>query len=150
MNRGGMRTDLEAGPVTRRELFELVPFDNYVSVVELTGAELEEGFRRAVEGTAHSGLEVSGARIEARIEGPDQRRLVAVHVGDRPLEREARYRVAMNSFMADGGDAYFERREPGRGRTDEPIFIRDLLEDFLLAKGPVKPTDEDRYRIVEP
>ncbi len=144
MNRGGIRCDLPAGPLTRRDLFEIMPFDNFVSVLTMTGAELETMLRRSVEGASSSGLEVSGVELEVSIEGK-KRRLRSVHVGDKPLDPKATYRVAMNSFMADGGDAYIEKRQ--HGRTDEPILIREMLELVARAEKRVEPDPSNRYRV---
>jgi 2',3'-cyclic-nucleotide 2'-phosphodiesterase (5'-nucleotidase family) len=149
MNRGGIRCDLEAGKVTRRGVFELVPFDNNVTVLALSGAELFEMIRRSVEGTAHSGLEWSGLVAEVTVETGSKRKLSAVKIGDTDLDPKATYRVAMNSFMADGGDAYLERKE-GSTRVDEPIFVRDVLEQWFVAHGKVKPDATNRYVVKKP
>ena len=58
------------------------------------------GLRRAVEGSAHSGLEVSGVTLEVARDEAGKRDVLAVKVGDKPLDPKASYRVAMNSFMA--------------------------------------------------
>jgi 2',3'-cyclic-nucleotide 2'-phosphodiesterase (5'-nucleotidase family) len=148
MNRGGIRCDLEAGRVTRRDVFEIVPFDNNVSVLELSGAELFEMIRRSVEGSAHSGLEVSGLLVEAAIDASGKRKLVGLKVGGKDLDPKATYRVAMNSFMADGGDAYLEKK-PGVPRVDEPLFVRDVLEQWFTARGKVTPDATNRYVVTK-
>jgi 2',3'-cyclic-nucleotide 2'-phosphodiesterase (5'-nucleotidase family) len=148
MNRGGIRCDLEAGKVTRRDVFEIVPFDNNVSVLELNGAELFEMIRRSVEGSAHSGLEVSGLLVEAAIDASGKRKLVGLKVGGKDLDPKATYRVAMNSFMADGGDAYLEKK-PGVPRVDEPLFVRDVLEQWFTARGKVTPDATNRYVVTK-
>ncbi len=144
MNRGGIRCDLPAGPLTRRDLFEISPFDNVVSVLTLSGEDLESMLRRAVEGEAHSGLEISGLEIEVS-NASGKRKLLGVHVGERPVDWKASYRVAMNSFMADGGDAYLEKRESGR--VDEPVLIREMLELVLETARRVEPDASNRYRV---
>jgi 5'-nucleotidase/UDP-sugar diphosphatase len=148
MNRGGIRADLEAGPLTRRAVFEIQPFDNSVSVVTMSGAELFSGLRRAVEGAAHSGLEVSGVTLEVARDEAGKRELVAVKLGDKPLDPKANYRVAMNSFMSGGGDAYFDR-EALEQHEDDPILIRDLLEQVLVEKKKLTPSTENRYVTVK-
>jgi 2',3'-cyclic-nucleotide 2'-phosphodiesterase (5'-nucleotidase family) len=144
MNRGGIRTDLEPGKVTRRDVFEIVPFDNNISVLTLSGADLFEMIRRSVEGSAHSGLEVSGLEIDVDVDAAGKRKLTGLKVGKKELDRKATYRVAMNSFMADGGDAYLEKKE-GAARVDDPLFVRDLLEQWFTARGKVKPDTTNRY-----
>lgn len=147
MNRGGIRTDLEAGPVTRRHVFEIMPFDNAVSVVSLRGKDFLAGVERAVEGKAHSGLEFSGCVIEVALDEQGGRHLAGIRVGGAPIEPERVYRVAMNSFMADGGDAYFETKSMVE-REDDPILLRDLIELALVEKGTLTPSAENRYALV--
>ncbi|MBL8862003.1 MAG: bifunctional metallophosphatase/5'-nucleotidase [Planctomycetes bacterium] len=147
MNRGGIRTDLAAGPVTRRDVFEICPFENNVTVVVLTGAELFELFRRSVEGSAHSGLEVSGAVVEAARDAQGRRVLLGLTVGGAPLERSREYRVALNSFLADGGDAYLERVPPGPRRQDDALLVRDALEQWFRHRSPIVPDPSNRYLV---
>ena len=40
VNIGGMRTDWAAGDITRRHIFELMPFDNELVVLTMTGEEI--------------------------------------------------------------------------------------------------------------
>lgn len=149
MNRGGIRTDMEAGPVTRREVFEIMPFDNTLVTMELTGAALEDMLRRAVEGTAHSGLEVSGVVLHVSVDADKKRRLDSVDVGGAPLDPARVYTVAMNSFMADGGDAYLEKSSTAK-RVDTGLLIRDVLEDAIAAAKELVPPTENRYAVKTP
>lgn len=149
MNRGGIRCDLPAGKVTRRDVFEIVPFDNYISVLTLTGAELHEMIRRAVEGTAHSGLEVSGLEIEVAVDAAGKRHLVGLKIGGKAYDAKATYRVAMNSFMADGGDAYLEKKD-STSRVDDQLFLRDVLEQLFTTRGKLKADATNRYVVKKP
>lgn len=148
MNRGGIRTDLRAGVLKRRDCYELCPFDNNLVVLSLTGAELLQLFTRSVESKKHSGMELSGAQLQWRREA-DTVRLVAVQVAGRTIDPERVYRVAVNSFMANGGDAYFEAGAQFP-RSEDPILIRDLLI-LMLARSPrVQPPRDNRYQEVKP
>lgn len=146
MNRGGVRTDLPAGKLTRRDLYEFLPFDNDVTVVKISGATLFELFRRSVEGKSHSGLEVSGVVLRVR-RGADGNKLLGVKVGGADLDPARSYRVAMHSFMADGGDAYLEKVPLGPDRVDEPMLLRDLVEERLKARGVIAPDETNRYEV---
>jgi 5'-nucleotidase len=146
MNRGGIRTDLAAGKLTRRDLYEFLPFDNDVTVVAIKGAVLHELFRRAIEGKSHSGIEVSGVVLRAR-RGADGHAFLGATVGGVELDKEKTYRVAMHSFMADGGDAYIDKVPLGPGRIDEPLLLRDLVELRLVARGALAPDAGQRYEV---
>lgn len=147
-NRGGIRADLPAGPATRRDLFRILPFDNRLMILTLTGAQLEALMRRSIEGGAHSGLEFSGMEIDLeRTEGGP--RVVAIRIGGEALEAEFSYRVVTNDFLASGGDAYAELAAAPNRELD-PILQRDLLEQALVAAGgTLTPSTKNRYRLVE-
>lgn len=150
MNRGGIRADLHKGTITRRDVFEVMPFDNSVVVVKLSGAELVDFVRRAVEGKAHSGIEVSGITIEVSTDANnDKRKLTGVRVGADPVDPAKVYRVAMNSFMADGGDAYMEKVPPGDKRTDDVMLLRDMLEQMFVNKKQVTAATDNRYKVTK-
>ncbi len=41
MNPGGVRANLEAGPIAYEEAFSIQPFGNYLTTITLTGAQLD-------------------------------------------------------------------------------------------------------------
>jgi 2',3'-cyclic-nucleotide 2'-phosphodiesterase (5'-nucleotidase family) len=148
-NKGGIRTSLDAGPVTRRDLFELLPFDNTLVVLDVSGAELIEAVRRAIEEPEHSGIEISGIRVRVADPGAPKSRLLAVELagdsGSAPIDPAARYRVATNSFLAGGGDGYFDAGV--KIAVDTGLLMRDLLEDALRAAGAagLAPAPDERF-----
>ncbi len=150
MNRGGIRADLHKGTITRRDVFEVMPFDNSVVVLKMTGAELTSMVRNAVEGKSHSGIEVSGIHLHVKVEAGDKRTLVGVHIGNEPIDPAKTYRVAMNSFMADGGDAYIEKAPPGDKRTDDMTLLREVLENVFVNKKSVSAATDNRYVVTKP
>lgn len=145
-NRGGIRAEVPAGAVTRRQLVEILPFGNTLVTFELTGAELRESVRRAVESTERRGIELSGMRLHVRaplVEG-GATQLVDLEVGGKPLDPARRYRVATNSFLFGGGDGFFGDLT-GRQAEHGSRMLRELCEDALRASSPVTPPAENRY-----
>lgn len=142
-NRGGIRCDLPRGPVTRRDLFELLPFGNHPVLLELEGVHLEATLRQAVEGTAHTGLEVSGLTLE--VSNEEAPKLLGVLVGEDPLDPARVYRVVTNNFIAEGGDNYQMLRK-AKSVTHDQILLRTLLERSF-ADGPLTPPTDNRYRV---
>lgn len=148
-NRGGTRAEIDAGPVTVREVFEMLPFDNDVVLLEVHGRDLESVLRGALEGTVHSGLDYSGLRVfvRSRVEdGVTRLSYVRTEVAGEPLDAERLYRVAVNSFLAGGGDG-FKELAGSRRITQDPALLRDVAEAaFAAAERITPPTDA---RIVE-
>lgn len=147
-NRGGTRCDLPAGPITRRQLFELLPFDNYVVAVDLSGAQLLSLVRRAVEGTKHLGLDFSGLTLFVRRQADGALHLDRLEIGGKALDPKASYRVATNSFLADGGDGAVEF-QAGSGHSEDPAMLRDVMEQTFAGKARVGLPKDAARRFVE-
>ena len=148
-NRGGIRCDLPQGPVTRRSLFELQPFGNHLVLLELSGADLLALVRASVEGTAHTGLEVSGMTVLWREDEDSGYALVGLEVAGEPVDAERTYRLATNNFLAGGGDGY-DLLEEQRVVREDPLLLRELLEAHFRAERKVALPKDDRYRRTTP
>ncbi|MDF1800313.1 MAG: bifunctional UDP-sugar hydrolase/5'-nucleotidase [Planctomycetota bacterium] len=143
-NRGGIRRDIEAGEVRRRDLFEMQPFGNTLVAIELTGAELFTTVERALTDRKHSGIEFSGMTVHYRGEAPDLE-LVAVTVGGEPLDPAATYSLATNSFLAGGGDTYLPESVIAREAIDTGLVLRDVAEEALAGGAGVHVDSTNRY-----
>jgi 5'-nucleotidase / UDP-sugar diphosphatase len=142
-NRGGLRTNLAEGEVTYRELFQLLPFENHLVTVTLTGDELIELMRGSVEGRGGRGLEFSGMLIELeREEGRPT--LARVLVAGKPVKSSRDYTVTANSFIADGGGGYRVLTR-AKDRRPDPILLRNVLAEYFDGRTLTPPT-ESRFR----
>ncbi|MEQ1832817.1 MAG: 5'-nucleotidase C-terminal domain-containing protein, partial [Candidatus Eisenbacteria bacterium] len=128
-NPGGMRADLDAGPITRGDVYAIMPFDNTIVTVELTGALL----RRALEQSLHNQriTQVSGIRYEIDSSKPDFQHITKLTLADgTPIDDAKTYTVAANNFMASGGDNY-DALAQGKNRTETGRMIRDAIEAWV-------------------
>ncbi|HEU4521045.1 MAG TPA: 5'-nucleotidase C-terminal domain-containing protein, partial [Thermoanaerobaculia bacterium] len=104
MNSGGIRSDLRAGDLIYADVFEVSPFDNYPTVVTMTGQQLID----AIEVTSGGGraiMQVSGIRYTIDRSLPSGERVTSVTLanGD-PIDPAKLYKVVMPDFLAFGGD----------------------------------------------
>ncbi|HET6201539.1 MAG TPA: bifunctional UDP-sugar hydrolase/5'-nucleotidase [Planctomycetota bacterium] len=144
-NKGGVRAALLAGPVTRRSFFEMLPFDNTVVVLEMTGAEVAEALRASLSKEARTPLEVSGLEARWRPAGDGKAEFLGATFGGAPLDPGRTYRVAVNSFLAGGGDGYASFTRP-KVRRDTGILVRDAAVEWFRKRTPFRPKPEDRLR----
>jgi 2',3'-cyclic-nucleotide 2'-phosphodiesterase/3'-nucleotidase len=142
-NLGGIRCDLEPGPVTRADCYRLMPFENDVVSMDLKGADLRRLLERHFRGDGPYRLVWSGLLVEVT----ETRAVVAVEVGGKPLEDGRTYRVATNGFLAAGGDGFSAFRH-GLNLAHTGVLIRDALARDLLEHSPVTPAAEARVRVV--
>ncbi|KYF68985.1 bifunctional metallophosphatase/5'-nucleotidase [Sorangium cellulosum] len=163
MNPGGVRADLGYaaspaepmdGVVTFGEAFTVQPFGNSLVVMTLTGAQihtlLEQQFRVGAMGTPQSViLQVSdgftytysqSAPVDSKVD------ITSIRINGAPLEPARTYRVAVNSFLASGGDGFTVLNE-GTDRLGGALDL-DALRDYFAANSPVSPPPLDRITIV--
>ena len=138
-NSGGLRADLPAGPITKGSVYDVIPFDNTLVLVKLTGAEVR---RMLEDGLAHGRISPqSGLRYRFDLSRPEGSRLLALTLADgSPLDEARTYTVAVNNFMASGGDNYDTLARAG-GQVDTGTLVRDALERWLVARTKDGPLD---------
>jgi 2',3'-cyclic-nucleotide 2'-phosphodiesterase (5'-nucleotidase family) len=142
MNTGGIRADIDHdGPVTWGEVFRVHPFGNKVVSMQLTGAQLIAALEQQFPATGPANvLHLSGMTVTLDLTRPPGSRVKQVVLdGGRALEPGRSYSVAVNSFLADGGDG-FPAFKKGRKRRTVAVDV-DVLEKHLRsgAAVPAKP-----------
>lgn len=140
-NSGGLRADIDAGPITFGEVFEAQPFDNTLVVVELTGNEVVQVLEEGITG-AHGVIQVSGLKFTFDYDAPVGSRIIG-DVTDLstglPLDPATTYYVAVNDFMASGGDDYVTLA--ANPQVNSYVLVRDLVVDWVKANSPFAPPD---------
>ncbi len=116
-NAGGIRIDLPAGQIDVGTVVSLMPFDNTIIAVEVSGQVIEqalaEGTRPVVGGLRRQGSGWTVART------------------GEPLSADRSYRVLVNSFMYAGGDNYTMLPEADPNGFDTGINYRQPFQDWL-------------------
>ena len=142
VNEGGLRVPLAAGPILMRHAYELLPFENFVVVLSLTGAQME---RLADEIAITTGEPIAGWTME--LDGDDA---VGVLVGGEPIDPAGTYRLATVDYLVNGGGEWSVLWEVERGaREDLDILIRTAFVEYLREKSAVTPILDGRIRNVE-
>jgi 2',3'-cyclic-nucleotide 2'-phosphodiesterase/3'-nucleotidase len=128
-NPGGMRADLNEGPITRGEVYAVMPFDNTIVTMELTGAQVKLALEQSLRGNRVT--QVSGVRYVLEPTTQNRWGVKSVALADgTPIDPEKTYTVAVNNFMASGGDSY-DVLAQGAKRTDTGRLIRDAMEKYV-------------------
>jgi 2',3'-cyclic-nucleotide 2'-phosphodiesterase (5'-nucleotidase family) len=125
-NNGGLRIPLAQGPITVGTMFELMPFENLISILTLTGRQVEE---LALWMAGRGGEPVADLSFSIVGEG-EARAARNIRIGGEPLDLEGIYRVATNDYLANGGDDQ-EIFLSAQEREDLPLLVRDALIEYL-------------------
>lgn len=141
INEGGLRVPIAAGPIRMRHAYELLPFENFVTILSLSGVQME---RLADEIAEADGEPIAGWTME--LDGEDA---VRVLVGGDPIDPGGTYRLATVDYLVNGGGDWTVLWEAGpEAREDLDILIRDVFVRYLRDRGTVTPALDGRIRAV--
>jgi 5'-nucleotidase / UDP-sugar diphosphatase len=129
-NLGGMRTDLAAGDLTLADLVSVMPFDNTLVEVHLTGAQLRDVLVYGMGSMAMSGLHKSGLGWVINSTGQS-------------IEDSRTYSVLVNNFMYAGGDGFDMLAEFDPQAYDTGIDWRQPVIDWITAQASTPETPLD-------
>jgi 5'-nucleotidase len=151
MNPGGIRADLPCSqpctatspaPVTYNQLFNVQPFNNVMTVKTMTGDMIYRLLEQQFTGAngilqVSNGFEYSWSPTATPHVVPD-----SVKINGVPVVKTTSYRVAMNNFLASGGDGFSvfnEGTDPLGGEID-----LDALVNYFMHNSPVGPGPQNR------
>lgn len=138
-NPGGVRADLQPGPVSYLDLHRVMPFDNTVVRLTLTGRRLRELVERVGPRYYVSNLRIE--RDSLTTQGGEA--TVLSFPDGTPILDDRTYTVGTNDFLADGGDALTILTE--LPREDLGVSLLDALVEYFreLPSPLVPPTGGD-------
>jgi 5'-nucleotidase / UDP-sugar diphosphatase len=137
INSGGIRASIVAGPVTYKDVLKVQPFSGTITRVTLSGAELKQYLNVVANMKPGSGgfPQFDNVRIYLR----DQT-VHTVFVDGREVVDDGTYALALNDFIAGGGDGYPKV-------SDHPTFVdtgyndADVLREFIHRQSPLRTDD---------
>ena len=153
-NGGSIRSNTTYGPgvITKRDVLSILPFENPVVKVEVTGAQLraalEHGVSRVRE-EREAGMfpQVSGLRFAYDGRRPPGSRVTSVRVGDELLDDGKTYTLASNTYVLGGGDGYTMFKEARYLIKPEEAQVEPaVLMNVILGLKEIAPQADGRIR----
>lgn len=139
VNKGGVRTDMPKGIVTKGTIMQIFPFDNRTVVMKLKGSDLIE----ALDVMAARGGDGVSDGVDVKFD-PSTGKCTAVTLNGKPVMPENEYIVATIDYLARGGD-YMVPLTRGEIIAESDGVIYDDMIDYLLKnKKTLKPDTTQR------
>ncbi len=119
-NYGGIRTSLPKGEIKVGNIFELMPFENEMVMLQLSGSQVQQ-FLNQVAGKG--GDSVGGVRFTI-----SDKSAIKVLIDGKSLEAEKKYWLVTNDYVANGGDnlSVFTQRS-------EMVPIGKKIRDVIIS-----------------
>ena len=140
--------------MTFGQLFAVQPFGNNLVVKSMTGRQLhallEQQFASGPNTVTQPIMLMPSRGITYRYDltRPQGSRILDLRLDGAAIADDTSYRVAMNSFLATGGDSFTVFRD-GTDPLGGPQDI-DALEAYIVAANPLMPPVPDRIVRVAP
>ncbi|OQS30996.1 bifunctional UDP-sugar hydrolase/5'-nucleotidase [Chromobacterium haemolyticum] len=132
-NSGGIRDSLPAGAINYRDVLKVFPFGSTLAYVDLNGQEALDYLKAAASMTPGAGAFGQFAGVKLRIVGGQLQQAL---IGSQPIDPSKTYRMAINSFIAAGGDGYpVMNKHPGYVNTG--FVDAEMLREYIAAHSPI-------------
>jgi 2',3'-cyclic-nucleotide 2'-phosphodiesterase (5'-nucleotidase family) len=126
LNNGGLRTSLPEGKIAVSKIFELMPFENEIVVLTLTGEKML-GLLNYI--AKSNGQPLAGATLEIKDEQPEN-----ILIGGKPFDVNKTYRVVTSDYLAGGGDKMRFFSEPVSYQVLN-VKLRDAIINYMRAEN---------------
>lgn len=149
-NGGGIRASIAKGDITLGDAMTAFPFTNFLSNIEVTGADIIAALEHGVDSypeAAGKFPHVAGMTYTFDPSKPAGERVVKVMIGGEELDEDEKYELVTNDFVAIGGDGY--TMFDGKKIVAEGALLSDVLINYLKEEGEVAPALEGRIVALE-
>lgn len=147
MNPGGIRADLNAGEITWGELFTIQPFGNILTQMTLTGEQIRAILEQQFSENSTTILQVSGLNFTWDRNAPIGNKIIQVtDKNGVPLIADQEYTVAVNNFLATGGDGFTKFKE-GTEQVVGPVDLEAIVNYIERLSRPVKAPETNRIHV---
>ena len=139
MNKGGLRSTIEIGPITRGKIYELMPFENELVVLELN----KENYLGLLNYICRRGGEpFSGIKITMNKEGS-----VISNSWPVNFEKNEKVKVLTSDYLANGGDkmSFFQNKE----QYKLGLKLRDAIIDHCKKNDTITANIDGRIKVID-
>ncbi|XP_050733908.1 snake venom 5'-nucleotidase-like [Eriocheir sinensis] len=165
---GGIRSSVsqlgDKGSITVEDVLAFAPFQNTIDIVELRGVHVKEMFEFSAHRLDRTGilrpaefLQVSGFMVVYDLNLPPGSRVVRLQArclecvvpGLEDVKDDEVYRVAMPSFLANGGDGYTVIRDNKINHHLTGLLDSDVYVNYLSQMSPIYQGTENRILFID-
>jgi 5'-nucleotidase/UDP-sugar diphosphatase len=135
MNNFGIRKDLAAGPLTKKDLFEILPFRNMLTTFQLSGRQLRGILKYSLE--KRPAIQIAGMTAVYKRKADSTVALNDVRVMGKPLDDERMYICAASDYMVGEAKRYLGIEPTNVSYSSQTLF--GVVEEAVRKAGRITP-----------
>lgn len=146
-NAGGVRNILNEGNITIRDVYQVMPFENTIVKLKMTGEAIYELLADNIQADRTS-MYVSGIEVRYKLISDRKAEIAQITINGKPIDPQATYWVATNNYLTEGGKggkAFKKAIE----KTDTMIPVRDAIIEWIKENKEIKGWETGRFIRVE-
>lgn len=145
MNSGGIRTSIEEGVVTYKNILTVQPFGNMISTVDLKGQELLDTLTAIALKEVDTGGYPQFAGISMTVDR-SSKSISNIKIGGEPFDTNKTYKISIPDYLASGGDGYpLLKKHPSyvnTGFIDAEMLKKFFEENKVIEANKYDPKDD--------
>ena len=138
LNYGGLRASLPQGTLTLRNFYELMPFENALTLIAVKGSEINNYANYVKQ---KGGMVAAGFLYNVLNDN--------ILINEYEIDTQQVYWIASSDYLANGGDEMAFLTE-NANRIDLKISIREAFINYARHQGTLKVLEQKRYITAEP
>jgi 2',3'-cyclic-nucleotide 2'-phosphodiesterase (5'-nucleotidase family) len=144
-NNHGLRKDLVAGPLTKRDLYEVLPFRNVLATFQISGKDLRSIMMYYL--TKKPAVQITGVMCQWRRTDGGDIEIVKLEVNGKPVDDGRMYICATSDFFAGQSEGYIGRE------IERPVFLHqtvfEAVENAARKTKVITSTIENRFQEIK-
>ncbi len=146
LNLGGVRDEIMAGPVSYRNVFNVMPFDNQIVMIQVDGKFLKDIIETRVSGSRH-GLRVAGINVVINRTRNNFDRVTKLLIKGEPWKADEIYKIATTDFLLQGNAGLAMLTKVTESQiTHYEQSLRDAIVEYIRSNSPVSTRIDDRWK----
>ena len=149
-NGGNMRAELPAGPITQEQILTILPFENYLYIVSMTGAQIIQLFDFiATIPQGNGGFPQFSGDVRYTIDKTAGSGVIRnLTIGGSPVDRNRVYRFCTNDYILSGGDGYVTMQNAA-DPFNVSLLLSYVVTEYIKNRGSlISPVLDGRLNII--
>ncbi|MGO3707489.1 MAG: 5'-nucleotidase C-terminal domain-containing protein [Mesonia hippocampi] len=138
LNHGGIRANIDKGDITTKTAYNIMPFENEVVIVEITGAKLNDLFTYLAK--AKRAHPIAGMQLIL----DKNNQVKKATIQGKPVDKNKTYYIATSDFLQQGGDNMLFFAQP-KSLTILDYKLRNLFIDYFSKHPKINPIKDQRF-----